>query len=485
LLGEVLKTGEHQCTTETELLSIGIHADDEDLTDRRGTRVHFGPAVSDEIGVAPSQQEAVGIEPRLGHPASERVGDPSALVGVVQKRSIVDAQPRGFIPSGSKGATFDSRGPRGLPAHGQRDSHLVLLSIDDESTIGQCVNNAVITPGHPCLETTLTRCRRLCGQHRIDQGSDSPRFGVGTSSDEELAVSRCKRIRSGGDRGRRSIRAHHQTRRAIEAVQRAPHAFGECFVAGIGRGGIVDRPQHREVGIVDQVGWNRGSHRARRYFPPMARPRGAKQRTALVVDRLSDEYPGSAEDLCALRHDTPFQLLAATILSAQCTDEMVNSVTPTLFERYPTPGDLAAANPETVEEIIHPTGFFRQKTKSLVGMATAVRDRFDGEVPTELDDLVTLPGVGRKTANVLRSVAFDLPGLPVDTHVGRLASRLKLTNETDPVKVELDLNGLIDPSERGGFSLRLILHGRRVCGARQPKCDDCMLADICPSAGRL
>ncbi len=205
----------------------------------------------------------------------------------------------------------------------------------------------------------------------------------------------------------------------------------------------------------------------------------------MVLTRLADEYPGSARDLCALRHDNPFQLLGATILSAQCTDEMVNSVTPTLFGRYPTPDELATADPEEVEQIVHPTGFFRQKTKSLIGMATAVRDRFDGEVPSALEDLVTLPGVGRKTGNVLRSVAFDLPGLPVDTHVGRLSTRLKLTNETDPVKVELDLNGLIPPEERGGFSLRLILHGRRTCIARRPKCDDCLLADICPSAGRL
>jgi endonuclease III len=217
----------------------------------------------------------------------------------------------------------------------------------------------------------------------------------------------------------------------------------------------------------------------------MARPRGAKERCATVVSRLAGEYPGSATQLCALQHETPFQLLAATILSAQCTDEMVNSVTPKLFARYPTPDELAAADPAEVEEIVHATGFFRQKTKSLIGMATAVRDQYDGEVPTELDDLVRLPGVGRKTGNVLRSVAFDLPGLPVDTHVGRLATRLKLTSETDPVKVELDLNGLIAPEERGGFSLRLILHGRKVCGARRPQCDECLLSDICPSAGRL
>ena len=216
----------------------------------------------------------------------------------------------------------------------------------------------------------------------------------------------------------------------------------------------------------------------------MARPRGAKLRAATIVERLAGEYPGSAVELCALRHTTPFQLLAATILSAQCTDEMVNSVTPVLFERYPDAAALADGNPAVVEEIVHPTGFFRQKTKSLIGMATAVRDRFDGEVPTDLDDLVTLPGVGRKTGNVLRSVAYGLPGLPVDTHVGRLATRLKLTNETDPVKVEVDLNALVPPEERGSFSLRMILHGRRVCVARKPRCGECLLADICPSAGR-
>jgi len=217
----------------------------------------------------------------------------------------------------------------------------------------------------------------------------------------------------------------------------------------------------------------------------MARPRGAKQRAATIVERLAVEYPGTAVDLCALRHETPFQLLAATILSAQCTDEMVNSVTPVLFAKYPDAGALAAADPATVEEIVHATGFFRQKTKSLIGMATAVRDVHGGDVPTELDDLVTLPGVGRKTGNVLRSVAYDLPGLPVDTHVGRLARRLKLTTEDDPVKVELDLNALVPAEERGAFSLRMILHGRRVCSARKPKCDDCLLADICPSAFKL
>ncbi len=214
----------------------------------------------------------------------------------------------------------------------------------------------------------------------------------------------------------------------------------------------------------------------------MAKPRGASARAEIVRERLAAEYPGTASELCALRHDNPYQLLAATILSAQSTDETVNKVTPELFARYPTPADLADADPAELEAVIHSSGFFRSKTKSLLGMARAVEERFDGEVPSNLEDLVTLPGVGRKTANVVRSVAFDLPGLPVDTHVGRLALRLRLTTETDAVKAEHDLNALVPPEERGVFSLRLILHGRAVCTARKPRCGDCLLVDICPSA---
>jgi endonuclease-3 len=194
------------------------------------------------------------------------------------------------------------------------------------------------------------------------------------------------------------------------------------------------------------------------------------------------EYP---DPRCALVHDDTFQLLVATILSAQSTDEMVNKVTPALFARYPTAADLADADPDELETLIHSTGFFRTKAKSLMGMAAAVEERFDGAVPRALEDLVTLPGVGRKTGNVVRSVGYDLPGLPVDTHVGRLARRLRLTSETDPVKVEHDLNRMVPEAERGRFSLRLIEHGRRVCLARRPRCDVCVLADICPSAFKL
>lgn len=195
------------------------------------------------------------------------------------------------------------------------------------------------------------------------------------------------------------------------------------------------------------------------------------------------EFPGTAQDLCALTHRNPYELLAATILSAQCTDERVNMVTPGLFARYPTPASLADAEPAAVEDLVRSTGFYRNKTKSLLGMAVAVVERFDGVVPSTMADLVSLPGVGRKTANVVRSVAMDRPGLPVDTHVGRLARRLGLTTETDPVKVERELNPMVPAAERGMFSLRLILHGRAVCSARRPRCGECGLADFCPSAG--
>lgn len=213
----------------------------------------------------------------------------------------------------------------------------------------------------------------------------------------------------------------------------------------------------------------------------MSRPRSLSGRARTVAARLADEYPGSATELCALQHDGPFQLLAATILSAQSTDERVNMVTPGLFAAFPTPAAMAAASPEVVEELIHSTGFFRAKTRSLLGMAQAVTD-LGGQVPSDMEQLTQLPGVGRKTANVVRSVAFGLPGLPVDTHVGRIVRRLGLTAETDPVKVETEICAMLPPEEWGAFSLRLILHGRRVCLARRPRCEECLLVDLCPSA---
>lgn len=210
----------------------------------------------------------------------------------------------------------------------------------------------------------------------------------------------------------------------------------------------------------------------------MGKPRTIKGRAREVARRLAEEYPAE----CALVHRNPFELAVATVLSAQTTDERVNMVTPELFRRWPTPADLAKADPAEVELVIFPTGFFRNKAKSIIGLAQALDDRFGGEVPTALDDLVTLPGVGRKTGNVVRSVAFDLPGLPVDTHVGRISRLLGLTTSEDPVKVEHELGALLPPKEWGGYSLRLILHGRKTCVARRPRCGECFLNDICPSS---
>ncbi len=213
----------------------------------------------------------------------------------------------------------------------------------------------------------------------------------------------------------------------------------------------------------------------------MARPRTPAGRARVTDQRLAEVYPGSARTLCALDHKDAFQLLVATILSAQCTDVRVNLTTPALFARYPDARSMAAADVADVEKLIRSTGFFRSKARNLVGMAQAVVGRFGGQVPSAMADLVTLPGVGRKTANVVRSVAFGLAGLPVDTHVQRLSRRLGLTEQTDPVKVETELNALVPAGRRGAFSLRLILHGRAVCPARSPHCDRCVLSDFCPS----
>ncbi len=203
------------------------------------------------------------------------------------------------------------------------------------------------------------------------------------------------------------------------------------------------------------------------------------KRATDVLKLLKREYPVA---ICELTHESAFQLLAATILSAQCTDVRVNMVTPALFDAYPTPEKLSHADVLHVEQLVRSTGFYQTKAKNLVAMASQVMSRYGGEVPREIKDLITLPGVGRKTANVLRSVVFDLPGLPVDTHVGRLSRRLGLTKLEDPVKVEYELNAMLPPPEWGQFSLRLILHGRRVCDARKPKCEDCLLEKLCPSS---
>lgn len=214
--------------------------------------------------------------------------------------------------------------------------------------------------------------------------------------------------------------------------------------------------------------------RGRRVSPPLPK------RAAMIFSRLRKEYPDAH---CELGHETPLQLLVATILSAQCTDKRVNLVTPEVFRKFPNATALAEANPDELEALIRSTGFFRNKTKSLLGMARALTERHGGEVPASMDDLTRLPGVGRKTANVILGNAFEInEGFVVDTHVGRLALRLGLTRETDPVKVEKRLMKLFPRDAWALLAHLLIFHGRRVCGARSPRCEQCVLSDICPSS---
>ena len=206
-------------------------------------------------------------------------------------------------------------------------------------------------------------------------------------------------------------------------------------------------------------------------------PGDLTKRAQLIVKALAKEYPDSK---CALDYRNAYELLMATILSAQCTDVRVNKVTPVLFEKYPTPADLAEAETGELETIIKSTGFFRQKAKSLVACCQDIVERFGGVLPQTMDELTTLAGVGRKTANVILGNVFEIPGVVVDTHVKRLSNRLGLTQQSDPNKIEKDLMELIPEKEWTLFSLRLIDHGRQVCDARKPQCLECMLRKDCP-----
>ena len=207
----------------------------------------------------------------------------------------------------------------------------------------------------------------------------------------------------------------------------------------------------------------------------------SKKRARQVAELLQREYPVAD---CALVHDTPFELLIATILSAQCTDERVNIVTKDLFAKYPTPKQLAAVPIPRLEKLIQSTGFFRNKAKNIHDCCLKLVEEHDGEVPQDLDKLVTLPGVGRKTANVVLGTAFGIPsGVVVDTHVTRLSQRLGLTAHEDAVKIERDLMEQLRQDEWIDFSHRLIWHGRRICKARKPLCDQCVLNKICPKIG--
>lgn len=208
-----------------------------------------------------------------------------------------------------------------------------------------------------------------------------------------------------------------------------------------------------------------------------------KQRALEILARVKALYPDAK---CSLDFETPVQLLIATILSAQCTDERVNKVTPELFRRFPDARAIAAADPAELEDLVKSTNFFRNKAKNIQSACRLLMERYGGEVPQTMEELLTLPGVARKTANVVLANAFDIHmGVTVDTHVKRLCYRLGLTKHTDPVKVEQDLIKLLPRPDWENWSIRLIYHGRLVCNARKPECDRCSLADICPSAGTV
>jgi endonuclease III len=218
----------------------------------------------------------------------------------------------------------------------------------------------------------------------------------------------------------------------------------------------------------------RASKRPSRRRAPVA------QRAPEIYRRLYAEYPDAT---CALDHRNPYELLVATILSAQCTDKRVNMVTPALFAKYPDPDALASAKPEELEEMIRSTGFFRAKTKNLLGMSSALTEKHQGQVPSTMDELVQLPGVGRKTANVVLGNAFGRDeGVVVDTHVSRLSQRLALSRAAEPAKIEQDLMALFPRDQWTLLAHLLISHGRAVCIARRPRCESCVVSDLCPAS---
>ncbi len=204
-----------------------------------------------------------------------------------------------------------------------------------------------------------------------------------------------------------------------------------------------------------------------------------KQRASEVIEILKQQYPDA---ICSLDYTDPFELLVSTRLAAQCTDARVNMVTPALFARYPTPKAMAAATPEEIEPFIHSCGLYKTKARDLVALSRMLCEEFDGKVPDTLEQLTRLPGIGRKTANLVCGDVFGKPAVVTDTHCIRISGRLKLTDSKDPYKVEMALKQILPPKESNDFCHRLVLFGREICSARSPKCGDCPLAHLCPSA---
>jgi endonuclease III len=480
-LGQRGETSHRQRATEPPAGEVGIRGDGVNLPERRGhVVVHLGPTERRQPPVDLVQEEPGGVEPGLALACRQGRQVPSTLLGVIGERPIVHFQPARLVAADDEGAHRD---PAGSIGQRKRATHLherpSRTQTDAPGDLVMGAGRFEYPPMHMSAplaahhverraEQLWADGQRLVAVMRIDNQLERPRIVAPT----QLGI------------GHRMIVARfecHQAREprtsAVNEIQ--PQMIRQRTIPVGALGGVEERLHfgnvHGAHGTLDRQSPHTPD--ATGSVAEVGKPRTPKGRAKVVMDRLADEYPVA---ICELTHRNPYELLAATILSAQCTDARVNMVTPVLFGRYRTPADLAVARQEDVESIVHSTGFYSSKARNLIGMATALVERFDGEVPTAMEDLVTIPGTGRKTANVVRSVAFDLPGLPVDTHVLRLSGRLGLTTLTDPVKVELELGTMIPPAQRGRFSLRLILHGRRVCDARRPRCGDCVLVDICP-----
>lgn len=503
--GEMCEPGDRQRSPEALAMEVGVGRDHVDLAERCRpfvvARVDLRPAEPGHPPVSLVDQEPGRVEPRLVLTSEQVFLRPAALLGVPVERGVVHREPRILVPprfewSGHEIGPFVER---------ERHAHLPQVPSRLEPDRRRDASMGVGRLVHPVMDVTAAlgsdevggfaeqAWRDLEGvvsMVRIDDQVDRPRLVAARDLriGEQMIVTGFAEHEPGefGPPAVRSVDPPMLVHRLV-TVGRA-HAPDE--VLDLGHVASVELSLDHEVshapttlstGTVAAVARSRLPNPD----PPdgRRRPRTAAGRAKVTHEFLAEDYPGTAVDLCELDHRNPFELLVATILSAQCTDERVNLTTPEVFRRWPDAVALAQADTAELEEVIHATGFFRQKAKSLQGMARRLLDEHGGDVPHRLKDLVALPGVGRKTANVIRSVALDEPGLPVDTHVGRLAIRLGLTEETDPVKVESALNSMVPADERGLFSLRLILHGRRVCAARRASCGECSLAWFCPSFG--
>lgn len=418
-----------------------------------------------------------GVELFAGHPTLFRVPGERPTVDV-EEFVLVDAGPE--RSDGAGGFCGDD-----LVGEREGDPHLVEASV--RSQAGSCGDLLVACVGSADPPADLVV---VPGEQAVQQRGaevDDPGGGVGGDDEPEALVAGDVvplALRIGDDPVAvgRPCRCESTVRRSRPS---APRVVADAQVCGRVVDGVAERGggvEGRAIEFADgTVEGHPGNLRrpGGRYGARMGRPRTPAGRARAVARRLEEVYP---EALCELDHRNAFELLVATILSAQSTDANVNRVTPALFERYPTAEDLAAADPVEIETLVHATGFFRSKARNLLAMAARLVEVHGGEVPGSMEDLTALAGVGRKTANVVRSVALGLPGFPVDTHVTRLTARLGITEESDPVRIEREVGGMVPPAELGPLSLRLILHGRRVCGARRPRCGECPLADLCPSA---